>query len=300
MSIHSFLEYISLEKNSSVHTQTAYRGDLEDFKGFLLKQDLPNQDSSLEEVSYGEIRSWIVCLIQKGNSTRTVNRKISVLRSYYKFLMRVGSIERSPLKEHKALKMATKVQLPFSQEEVARVLNSDFFPKNYDGVLQKTILSLFYYTGIRRSELIGLKYKDINLSKDLIKVLGKQNKERLIPLLPEIKDQIKKLLSLQNQSGISHSERLFFQTENGGKLTEAFVYKTVNDYFGRVSTKTKKSPHVLRHSFATHLLDQGADLNSIKDLLGHSSIAATQHYTHSSMAKIQEVYKKTHPREQNE
>ena len=300
MSIHSFLEYISLEKNSSVHTQTAYRGDLEDFKGFLLKQDLPNQDSSLEKVSYGEIRSWIVFLIQTGNSTRTVKRKISVLRSYYKFLMRVGSIERSPLKEHKALKMATKVQLPFSQEEVARVLNSDFFPKNYDGVLQKTILSLFYYTGIRRSELIGLKYIDINLSKDLIKVLGKQNKERLIPLLPEIKDQIKKLLSLQNQSGISHSERLFFQTENGGKLTEAFVYKTVNDYFGRVSTKTKKSPHVLRHSFATHLLDQGADLNSIKDLLGHSSIAATQHYTHSSMAKIQEVYKKTHPREQNE
>ena len=214
--------------------------------------------------------------------------------------MRVGSIERSPLKEHKALKMATKVQLPFSQEEVARVLNSDFFPKNYEGVLQKTILSLFYYTGIRRSELIGLKYKDINLSKDLIKVLGKQNKERLIPLLPEIKDQIKKLLSLQNQSGISHSERLFFETENGEKLTEAFVYKTVNDYFGRVSTKTKKSPHVLRHSFATHLLDQGADLNSIKDLLGHSSIAATQHYTHSSMAKIQEVYKKTHPREQND
>jgi integrase/recombinase XerC len=299
MSIHSFLEYISLEKNSSVHTQTAYQGDLKDFKGFLLKQDLPCKDNFLEEVSYGEIRSWIVFLIQKGNSTRTVNRKISVLRSYYKFLMRVGSIERSPLKEHKALKMATKVQLPFSQEEVARVLNSDFFPKNYNGVLQKTILSLFYYTGIRRSELIGLKYEDINLSKDLIKVLGKQNKERLIPLLPEIKVQIKTLLSLQNQSSALRSQGLFFQTENGRKLTEAYVYKTVNDYFGRVSTKTKKSPHVLRHSFATHLLDQGADLNSIKDLLGHSSIAATQHYTHSSMAKIQEVYKKTHPREQN-
>ena len=299
MSIHSFLEYISLEKNSSVHTRTAYQGDLEDFKGFILKQNLPNKYSSIEEVSYGEIRSWIVCLIQKGNSTRTVNRKISVLRSYYKFLMRVGSIERSPLKEHKPLKMATKIQLPFSQEEVTRVLNSDFFPKNYDGVLQKTILSLFYYTGVRRSELIGLKYKDINLSKDLIKVLGKQNRERLIPLLPEIKDQIKKLLSLQIQSEISRSEGLFFQTENGGKLTEAFVYKTVNDYFARVSTKIKKSPHVLRHSFATHLLDQGADLNSIKDLLGHTSIAATQHYTHSSMAKIQEVYEKTHPREQN-
>ena len=300
MSIHSFLEYISLEKNFSVHTQTAYQGDLEDFKGFILKQDFPNKDISLEDVSYGEIRSWIVCLIQKGNSTRTVNRKISVLCSYYKFLLRVGSIERSPLKEHKALKMATKVQLPFSQEEVARVLNSDFFPKNYEGVLQKTILSLFYYTGIRRSELIGLKYKDINLTKDLIKVLGKQNKERLIPLLPEIKDQIKTLISLQNQNTNSNSEGFFFQTENGRKLSEAFVYKTVNNYFGRVSTKTKKSPHVLRHSFATHLLDQGADLNSIKDLLGHSSIAATQHYTHSSMAKIQEVYKKTHPREQND
>ena len=213
--------------------------------------------------------------------------------------MRVASIESSPLKDHKALKMAIKIQLPFSQKEVSSVLNSDFFPKDYEGVLQKTILSLFYYTGIRRSELIGLKLKNINFSKDLIKVLGKRNKERLIPLLPEIKVQLETLLSLQSEHCVSRFEELFFVRETGDKLTETFGYKTVNDYFGRVSTKTKKSPHVLRHSFATHLLDQGADLNSIKDLLGHSSIAATQHYTHSSMARIQEVYKKAHPREQN-
>ncbi len=294
MAINSFLDYILLEKKSSLHTQKAYQSNLEEFQLFLISQ---GGTAGLEEVTYSEIRSWIVFLIQKGNTTRTVNRKVSVLRSYYKFLMRTGAIARSPLKEHKALKTAKQVQLPFSQDEVSQLLNSDHFPDSYTGVLQKTLLSLFYYTGIRRSELIELKLLNIDLSQGLMKVLGKRNKERLIPLLPEIKAQLQLLLDRQEEDGLLRDQGLFFITEQGVKLTDSFVYQTVNDYFSIVSTKTKKSPHVLRHSFATHLLDRGADLNAIKDLLGHSSIAATQHYTHSSMAKIKEVYKNTHPRE---
>jgi integrase/recombinase XerC len=262
MAINSFLDYILLEKKSSLHTQKAYQSNLEEFQLFLISQ---GGTAGLEEVTYSEIRSWIVFLIQKGNTTRTVNRKVSVLRSYYKFLMRTGAIARSPLKEHKALKTAKQVQLPFSQDEVSQLLNSDHFPDSYTGVLQKTLLSLFYYTGIRRSELIELKLLNIDLSQGLMKVLGKRNKQRLIPLLPEIKAQLQLLLDRQEEDGLLRDQGLFFITEQGVKLTDSFVYQTVNDYFSMVSTKTKKSPHVLRHSFATHLLDQGADLNAIKE-----------------------------------
>ena len=296
MSIPAFLEYLSLEKKCSPHTLKAYQANLEAFEVFITEQ---GSLETIEEVSYGEIRAWIVSLIQSGNTPRTVNRKLSALRSYYKFLLRIGSIPVSPLKEHKALKTDTKVALPFSQEEIQRLLAADFFPEEYTGVLQRTVIQLLYYTGIRRSELIELKVQDIDLSEGLMKVLGKRNKERLLPLLPEIKTQLTQLLEQQKQHQISRESEHFFVNSRGKKLSEAFVYETVKTYLSKVSTKTKRSPHVLRHSFATHLLDQGADLNAIKDLLGHSSIAATQHYTHSSMKKIQDIYKKAHPREKN-
>lgn len=296
MSIPAFLEYLSLEKKCSPHTLKAYQANLEAFEVFITEQ---GSLEAIEEVSYGEIRAWIVSLIQSGNTPRTVNRKLSALRSYYKFLLRIGSIPVSPLKEHKALKTDTKVALPFSQEEIQRLLAADFFPGDYTGVLQRTVIQLLYYTGIRRSELIELKVQDVDLSEGLMKVLGKRNKERLLPLLPEIKTQLTQLLEQQKQYQISRESEHFFVNSRGKKLSEAFVYETVKTYLSKVSTKTKRSPHVLRHSFATHLLDQGADLNAIKDLLGHSSIAATQHYTHSSMKKIQDIYKKAHPREKN-
>ena len=296
MSIPAFLEYLSLEKKCSPHTLKAYQANLEAFEVFITEQ---GSLEAIEEVSYGEIRAWIVSLIQSGNTPRTVNRKLSALRSYYKFLLRIGSIPVSPLKEHKALKTDTKVALPFSQEEIQRLLAADFFPEEYTGFLQRTVIQLLYYTGIRRSELIELKVQDVELSEGLMKVLGKRNKERLLPLLPEIKTQLTQLLEQQKQYQISRESEHFFVNSRGKKLSEAFVYETVKTYLSKVSTKTKRSPHVLRHSFATHLLDQGADLNAIKDLLGHSSIAATQHYTHSSMKKIQDIYKKAHPREKN-
>ena len=296
MSIPAFLEYLSLEKKCSPHTLKAYQANLKAFEVFITDQ---GSLETIEVVSYGEIRAWIVSLIQSGNTPRTVNRKLSALRSYYKFLLRIGSIPVSPLKEHKALKTDTKVALPFSQEEIQRLLAADFFPEEYTGVLQRTVIQLLYYTGIRRSELIELKVQDVDLSEGLMKVLGKRNKERLLPLLPEIKTQLTQLLEQQKQYQISRESEHFFVNSRGKKLSEAFVYETVKTYLSKVSTKTKRSPHVLRHSFATHLLDQGADLNAIKDLLGHSSIAATQHYTHSSMKKIQDIYKKAHPREKN-
>ena len=180
--------------------------------------------------------------------------------------------------------------------EIASVLNG-IDTGSFEGLRDKLIVELFYSTGMRRVELVNLQLSDIDISQRQVKVLGKRNKERLIPLLPEIKAQLQLLLDRQEEDGLLREKGLFFITEQGVKLTDSFVYQTVNDYFSKVSTKAKKSPHVLRHSFATHLLDQGADLNAIKDLLGHSSIAATQHYMHSSMAKIKEVYKNAHPRE---
>ena len=295
MPIKPFLDYLLLEKNYSIHTHKAYQANLESFQNFI--QDSQPETEGIENVSYSEIRSWIVDLIQQGNSTRTVNRKLSVLRSFYKFLVRNGVIEVSPLKEHKALKMAAKVSLPFSEEEVKEVLEGDSYPDNYLGVLQKTLLNLFYYTGIRRSELIDLKRTHVDLDNRTMKVLGKRNKERLVPLLPAMSKQLAELVKRQEEEQIIGESGRFFISPKGKKLTEAFVYETVKKYFNEVTTKIKKSPHVLRHSFASHLLDQGAGINAIKELLGHSSVAATQHYTHSSMSTIKSVYKEAHPRE---
>ena len=298
MPIKPFLDYLLLEKKYSFHTHKAYQANLLSFQNFLSEFQI--EEFGIEKVTYNEIRSWIVSLIQEGNSARTVNRKLSVLRSYYKFLVRNQIIKISPLKEHKALKMASKVPLPFSELEVLNVLEGDFYPDNYLGVLQKTLISLFYFTGIRRIELIELKCSNVDIDKGTIKVIGKRNKERLIPLLSQMRSQLLLLLKCQEEEQIHRTADLFFVSPKGEKLTEAFVYQTVKKYFNKVTTKSKKSPHVLRHSFASHLLDQGAGINSIKELMGHSSIAATQHYTHGSIATIKSIYKKTHPREQKE
>lgn len=296
MSITSFLNYVSLEKNGSIHTTKAYQNNLEAFQKFLSTLD---GKIRIENVSYSEIRAWIVFLIELGNSKRTVNTKISTLRSYYKFLLKIKIIEVSPLKDHRALKTDIKFTLPFSKEEINQLISSNLFSDDYSGILKFCLIHMLYSTGIRRSELISLRIRDINFSKGLIKVLGKRNKERLLPLLGETSIHLEKLLYHQKNNNITSNNNYVFINRKGLRISESFVYNTVKSYLGKVSTKTKRSPHVLRHSFATHLLDMGADLNAIKDLLGHSSIAATQHYTHSSMAKIKDIYKKTHPREIN-
>tara|TARA_Y100000746_G_scaffold54479_1_gene43725 strand:- start:119 stop:1012 length:894 start_codon:yes stop_codon:yes gene_type:complete len=293
MSIKSFISYISLEKKYSNNTRIAYQGNLDEFHKFCIeKYDIQN----IEKVEYTIIRSWIVFLIESGNTNRTVNRKISVLRSYYKFLLKTGTIKISPLKKHKPLKESKKINIPFTVKEISDVLDGNYFSTDYNGHLERSIITLLYYTGIRRAELITLKLTNLDLNTHKIKVLGKRNKERLIPLLPEAVSCMRTYLKYRKELNKIIDNKFLFLSELGNKLKDAFVYKTVNNYFSKVSTKVKRSPHMLRHSFATHLLDNGADLNAVKELLGHESIAATQVYTHTSMEQIKKIYSDSHPR----
>ena len=292
MSILSFIAYIEKEKKFSPHTVKAYAKDLEAFEVFCANGD---EKQSIEHIAYSTIRAWIVALVNDGKSNRTINRKISVLRSYYTHLMRLGEIHVHPLRQHKPLKEKKTIQLPFSEKEINTLLDGTFFSDDYQGVLAKTIIETFYGTGIRRSELIQLQTQNINFEKAHIKVVGKQNKERIIPLIPSLSEQMKEYQKVKIEQFESEID-LFFRNQKGEKLSDNFVYSVVNDYFNKVSTKDKKSPHMLRHSFATHLLNQGADLNTVKDLLGHASLAATQVYTHTNMQQIKKVYKEAHPR----
>ncbi|WP_447634934.1 tyrosine-type recombinase/integrase [Flavobacterium microcysteis] len=291
----SFKDYLQKEKNYSLHTVTAYTNDLSEF-GFFLKQDF-DQDS-LEDVNYSQIRSWIVSLVDAGISNISVNRKISSLKSFYKFLLKIKRIEASPLLKHKALKTPKKLQIPFSEKELDNVLNYIVYPEGFEGMRDKLVIDLFYTTGIRRAELIGLKMSNVDLSKGVLKVLGKRNKERILPLLPVIQNQIQLYLSERADLKEIKDEAFFFLTLKGVKLNDSLVYRLINMYFSNVSEKVKKSPHVLRHTFATHMLNNGADLNSVKELLGHSSLASTQIYTHSSLAELKKVYGDAHPRNQ--
>ena len=266
MSVNHFLDYIKHEKKYSSHTCIAYEKNLIDFQAFCVQNF---EFEGIEGVDYNHIRSWIIFLVEKKNSNRTINRKISVLRSYYKFLLKTEVIKVTPLKLHRPLKASKKVNIPFSQDEISQLLDGNLFSKDYQGVLEKTIITLLYYTGIRRQELIDLKSSSVDLDSETIKVKGKRNKERMILLLPGVIASLRLYLLKKKQISQLENENYFFCTSNGLKLNEGFVYQTVNRYFSLVSTKVKKSPHILRHSFATHLLNNGADLNAVKELLGH-------------------------------
>ena len=293
MLIDKFIDYLTLEKSYSHNTINAYYKDLKDFENFS-KSKFDN--INIEDSNYSIIRSWIVELVNSGVSNRTVNRKVSSLKSFFKFLINTDSIESSPLEGHIPLKQKKKIQVPFSKEEISSLLDSDYFPDSYKGLLQKTIISFFYFTGVRRVELIELKESNLDLKSGVIKVLGKRNKERVIPLLPKIKNLLEEYISERNNIITKPEDDLVFLSNKGFKLSEKYVYRTVSEYFKLVSSKTKKAPHVLRHSFATHLINEGADINSVKELLGHASLSATQIYSHTSMEKIKEVFQKTHPR----
>ena len=208
----------------------------------------------------------------------------------------MDTIKSSPLKAHSPLKQSKKIQVPFSQEEINSLLDGDFFTNDYKGVLQKSIIAFFYFTGVRRIELITIKELDISLESSTIKVMGKRSKERIIPILPKLNKSLKYYREIKSKLIGNTSFEYLFISKNGKQLSEKFVYRTVNEYFKLVSPKIKKAPHVLRHSFATHLINEGADINSVKELLGHSSLSATQVYSHTSMERIKEVFKNSHPR----
>ena len=286
-----FLDYLYLEKKYSKHTIIAYQKDLNSFQRFL--QITFDQDS-LSTVNYSQIRSWIVALVDDEISNRTINRKISSLKSFYKFLQKSNQITVSPLQKHKALKVAKKVQVPFSTKEVKSVLDAVSISNDFVSVRNKLIVELFYSTGIRRAELINIKLMDIDSNKGVLKVLGKRNKERLVPILKSVLNTLETYL-IERSKIVKNSDFLFI-TEKGNKIYETLVYRVINSYFSKVSSKVKKSPHILRHSFATHLLNEGADLNSVKELLGHTSLASTQVYTHNSLDAIKQVYNQAHPK----
>ena len=293
MYIPRYIEYITFERKYSPHTQLAYSKDLQGFQQFCQETF---EEYDIDQLPYTIIRSWIIALVDQGKSNRTVNRKISVLRSYYNFLLLTEIITVSPLRKHIPLKETKKVHIPFSEKEMIALLEGNHFEDSYKGVLQKTIIELLYSTGMRRAELISLKSSDVSFDAATLRVLGKRNKERLIPILSTLSITLQEYQKLAEQNPVFEYNSFFIQSEKGGKVSENFVYKTVNDYISLVSTKVKRSPHMLRHSFATHLLNKGADLNAVKELLGHASLAATQVYTHTSIDKMKKVYAQAHPR----
>ncbi|UJH92427.1 tyrosine-type recombinase/integrase [Antarcticibacterium sp. 1MA-6-2] len=292
MPYNQFLDYLLLEKKYSVHTVTAYRTDLTSFTTYLLQE---YEQDTLVDVNYSQIRSWIIKLVKEGLSNRSVNRKISSLKAYFKFLLTIGEIDKSPLAAHKALKSKKTIQIPFSPGEVEQVLSLPK-PENFKEARNAAVVMTFYATGIRRAELIGIKLQDIDLNNKMLKVLGKRNKERYIPLLPELCNNLREYLQYRDEVLMDYTPYLFL-TGKGVKMYENLVYRIINNYFREASGKVKKSPHILRHSFATHLLNQGANLNAVKELLGHSSLAATQVYTHNSIGELSKVYNMAHPRQ---
>ncbi len=293
MSLEAFGSYLSHEKNYSQHTLRAYLKDLSDFSLFCKEEfDVSNIDT----VNYPMVRSWIIALVESGVSNRSVNRKIASLKAYYNFLMKAEVITSSPLAKHRALKVEKKVIVPISEAEMERLLTEVPFENDFKGTRNRLLIELLYTTGIRRAELINLKMSDVDLDRKIIRVLGKRNKERLIPLLSPTVLSLQRYLSLRNQLPVLEDAPFFFLRSSGERMYETLVYRIINEYLSVVSSKIKKSPHVLRHSFATHLLNKGADLNAVKELLGHSSLASTQVYTHSSIAELKKVYKNAHPR----
>lgn len=293
MALEQFTAYLSLEKNYSVHTVNAYEKDIKEFGSFCLSEyDL----AIVDNVDYVMVRNWIVTMSEKGIANRSINRKIASLKAYFKFLQKIGEIDASPLSKHKALKTSKKIEIPFSEAEMNSVLSNIVYTNDFTGKRDKLMIHVLYATGMRRAELINLKMSDVNFESNTIKVLGKRNKERIIPMLKETRECFDSYF--QERNGLENivEASFVFLSDSSNKIYETLVYRVINKYFREVSSKVKTSPHILRHTFATHLLNKGADLNAVKELLGHSSLASTQVYTHNSIAELKKVHAMAHPR----
>ena len=287
--IERFLEYIAVEKRYSHHTSISYRKDLEDFALFLLETE-SHQDFTT--VDKKVVRNFMMNLTEKKLSKRSINRKLSSLRSFFLFLLKIGEIEVSPLENIPSLKFYAEKQIPFSQEEMSNHQLPEFQPKK-KSLLKELIIDTLYQTGIRKAELVNLLMENIDFSNMEIKVIGKGNKARIIPISTGLAEKMQAYL--KERDPLKEDEMYFFINAKRKKLNDKFVYSVVNSYLSLVTSKKKKSPHILRHSFATHLLNNGADLRVIQELLGHESIVTTQIYTHIGNQKIKDDYQ-NHPR----
>lgn len=292
MEQNEFINYISYEKRYSHHTIHAYQKDLNQFSTYLIEQ---YQLNDVTKAGHQHIRSWLVYLIEEGISTRSVLRKLSTLKSFYKYLLRNGRIDLNPTLVVVPPKTPSRNPEFIDEENMNDLFEKVDFSNDFSGVRDKLILEVFYATGIRLSELIEIQETDVSFHNNTLKVLGKRNKERIIPFTKRMKEQLLIYLQMKNKNGFEAEKRLFV-TDRGEKMYPRMVYRIVNKYLGLVTTLTKKSPHILRHTFATHMLNRGADLNAIKEFLGHANLAATQIYTHNTVEKLKKIYQQAHPR----
>ena len=288
----AFIDYLRSEKRLSPHTTLAYSNDLNQF--FLyLKAVYSTED--IKEANHSIIRSWIVSLIENKITPPSVNRKISTLKSFYKFLLREKVLDVNPMHKIQSPKNPKRLPVFVEESKMNSLIEDVSFSNDFEGRRDLLIIELLYSTGMRRTELVNLKESDINFHNSTVKVLGKRNKERLIPVTPGIKELITEYIEIKNKSVVAKKDFLFL-TEKGNQIYAGSVYRIVKGALEKVTTLKKKSPHVLRHTFATHLLNNGADLNAIKELLGHANLAATQIYTHNTIEKLKSVYSKAHPK----
>ncbi len=302
--IHSFTAYLSYEKHFSQHTIKAYQRDLEQFGDYVLKEF---EVSKIEPVNHQMIRAFLAYLMNEQVTPRTVSRKLSSLKSFYKFLMKEGVVANNPLSRIQPPKVSKRLPVFVEETDMERLFDyrietepdngeetNGLFSDNYEGARDRLMLLLFYSCGVRLSELIGLKTVDIDFKRQTLKVLGKRNKERIIPITAELKQELQSFIAAQAAEGIV--SEYIFTTPKGEPVYPKLVYGIVKRFLSKITTIEKRSPHVLRHTFATHLLNKGADLNAIKELMGHASLAATQVYTHNSIERLKNVYKLKHPR----
>ncbi|AWW33130.1 integrase [Echinicola strongylocentroti] len=290
----SFINYLEHEKRASAHTVLAYEKDLEQFKEFL---NLSFSTEDIALVGHAEIRAWIVDLVEQGLSATTVNRKMATLRSFYKFLLRSGEITKDPTYKLRALKTPKKLPEFVQESTMDQLLNDIEYEPDFEGQRDKMVMEFLYLTGVRLSELIGLTWQDINLHDQTVKVSGKRKKQRIIPLTNTLSKNIisyKKVFE-ETFSNVNESD-YFIVTISRKQAYPMKIYRIVRKYLDLFAQTSKRSPHLLRHTFATHLLNKGADLNAVKDLLGHANLAATQVYTHNSMEKLKAVFDQAHPK----
>ncbi|GGD41761.1 tyrosine recombinase XerC [Emticicia aquatilis] len=288
-----FLQHIKYEKRLSHHTVTAYEGDLKQFSAFLLYQ---YEFKEPEKADFQMIRSWIVALVDEKIENRSINRKIATLRTFYNFLLRHKAIITDPMLKIKALKTDKTLPKYVEEKPMENLLDDIEFSDDFSGLRDKLVLELLYGTGMRLAELIGLKITDLNLYNNTLVVLGKRNKQRIIPVNKSLVEAIKKYLTLRTDIIDDTTNTYLIVTDSGTQAYPMFIQRLVKKYLSLVTSLEQRSPHVLRHTFATHLLNRGADLNAIKDLLGHTSLAATQVYTHNSIEKLKKVFKQAHPK----
>lgn len=293
--IDPFLKYLQYEKRVSPNTVLAYKNDLSQFEEFI-SGNFP--ENNIQNAEYFLIRAWIVQLAESGIEASSINRKIASLRTFYKYLLRQEAVGNNPMQKIRVLKTKKKLPSFIKESEVTKLLDtpSNPFPDTFDGYRDKLILELFYATGIRLSELLQLRDTNIDLRNRTIKVLGKRNKERVIPFTAAIVSMIMLYRKQRNMLVEKKDHGLFFVTGNGDKCYPMMVYRMVKKHLSENTNVDKRSPHVLRHTYATHLLNKGAEINAVKDLLGHSSLAATQVYTHNSMEKLKKVFDQAHPK----